>query len=77
MELEQVIRERAYLLWIADGRPEGSANTHWLVAQREILAASLGSVARVTVSETATKTEKKPDQKAKLSASSKKKRRAA
>jgi Protein of unknown function (DUF2934) len=39
--LEEIIRERAYHLWVADGRPDGSAEAHWLSAQREILAASL------------------------------------
>jgi hypothetical protein len=40
-DLEQSIRERAYQLWLADGQPEGSADVHWLNAQREILATSL------------------------------------
>ena len=34
--LEEVIRERAYHLWIADGQPEGQADIYWLNAQREI-----------------------------------------
>jgi hypothetical protein len=40
--LEEVIRERAYHLWIADGQPEGQADVYWLNAQREILTTSLG-----------------------------------
>jgi hypothetical protein len=39
--LEEVIRERAYHLWIADGEPEGKADVYWLSAQREILTTSL------------------------------------
>jgi DUF2934 family protein len=42
-DLEQAIRERAYHLWIADGRPEGNADVYWLTAQRDILARSLDS----------------------------------
>ena len=41
--LEKVIRERAYHLWIADGQPEGQADVYWLSAQREILTTSLNS----------------------------------
>jgi hypothetical protein len=43
--VEEVIRERAYHLWIADGQPEGNADLYWLCAQREILTTSLeGSI---------------------------------
>jgi hypothetical protein len=42
-DLEHAIRERAYHLWIADGRPEGNADLYWLSAQREILVTSLNS----------------------------------
>lgn len=41
--LEEAIRERAYHLWVADGRPEGNADAYWLSAQREILMISLDS----------------------------------
>jgi Protein of unknown function (DUF2934) len=34
------IRERAYLIWCASGCPEGEADAHWLVAEREILQAA-------------------------------------
>jgi len=40
--LEDAIRERAYHLWVADGRPEGNADNYWLNAQREMLAQSAG-----------------------------------
>ena len=39
--LEEAIRERAYHLWIADGRPDGNSDAYWLNAQREILTTSL------------------------------------
>jgi DUF2934 family protein len=53
--LEEAIRERAYQLWLADGRPEGQAEIYWLKAQREILAASVESSApAATASPTAT-----------------------
>jgi len=48
-DLEQTIRERAYHLWIEDGRREGAADFHWLAAQRESLTASLATFARITV----------------------------
>ncbi|WP_426124176.1 DUF2934 domain-containing protein [Pararhizobium sp. PWRC1-1] len=33
---EDDIRMRAYALWDADGRPEGSHDLHWLLALREL-----------------------------------------
>ena len=50
-DLEQAIRERAYGLWIESGCPSGNAEEHWLAAQREVLSASLGTFARVSVNE--------------------------
>ena len=38
-DLEHTIRERAYLLWVADGCREGESEHHWLAAEREVLAA--------------------------------------
>ena len=41
MELEQdfsdLIRERAYEIWVASGHHDGEAERHWLAAEREIL----------------------------------------
>ena len=34
---EEVIRERAYLLWEQAGRPEGDADDIWQKAQTQIL----------------------------------------
>jgi hypothetical protein len=45
-DLDQAIRERAYLLWVESGRDDGKADDHWLAAQREILSASLGDLGR-------------------------------
>jgi DUF2934 family protein len=39
-DLDEAIRERAYHLWIADGRPDGRADAYWLDAQHEILTTS-------------------------------------
>jgi hypothetical protein len=76
--LEQAIRERAYHLWIADGCRDGNADDHWLNAQRELLAASLGTFARVTVDDAQAMVETKPTSKVKTAASKTKgKRRAA
>ena len=38
-ELEHRIRERAYALWEAEGRPDGKREAHWNEAWREIAAA--------------------------------------
>ncbi len=37
-DLEHTIRERAYLLWVADGCRDGESERHWLAAEREVLA---------------------------------------
>ena len=77
--LEEVIRERAYHIWIADGQPEGKADVYWLSAQREILTTSLEGTSEtpatahmVSVSATT-----KPVKKAKVARSGKSKSRAA
>jgi DUF2934 family protein len=70
--LDEAIRERAYHLWLADGGPEGKADTYWLTAQHEILAASVESSA-VTVEAVPTK----PARKTKAARSDKARTRAA
>lgn len=45
--VEETIRERAYHLWVAEGR-RGDEVGHWLAAQREILASSLKDLGSVT-----------------------------
>ncbi len=42
--LEQRIRQRAYEIWDALGRPEGESGVHWLAAEREVLTASMDSM---------------------------------
>ncbi|NKQ12958.1 DUF2934 domain-containing protein [Pseudomonas sp. SST3] len=36
MDIEQRIRERAYEIWDAKGRPEGQDAEHWLQAREEV-----------------------------------------
>jgi hypothetical protein len=35
-ELEQRIRERAFQLWIEEGKPHGKDREHWERAEREV-----------------------------------------
>jgi hypothetical protein len=35
--LDQIVRERAYLLWEQEGRPDGRADEHWKRAQEQHL----------------------------------------
>lgn len=37
-DLKNRIRERAYEIWITQGRLDGQADQHWLAAEREVLA---------------------------------------
>jgi DNA-binding CsgD family transcriptional regulator len=37
-EREQRIRERAYFVWIDDGRPHGFDQEHWTIAEKELAA---------------------------------------
>jgi hypothetical protein len=50
-DLEHAIREHAYHLWIADGRPEGQADIYWLNAQREVLVTSVESSANAAAAD--------------------------
>jgi hypothetical protein len=36
LDREQAIRERAYFIWEAEGRPDGNSLAHWLQAEAEI-----------------------------------------
>jgi hypothetical protein len=40
-EMRQTIRERAYALWAADGRPAGRELDYWLQAEQELLTQSV------------------------------------
>ena len=42
--LENLIRERAYQIWISRGCVHGQADQHWLAAEREILTASTATL---------------------------------
>jgi Protein of unknown function (DUF2934) len=48
--LEMRIRERAYEIWSAHGRPDGRADEYWLTAEREIVTLPAGesSLSRAT-----------------------------
>ena len=39
IDLQALIRQRAYELWERDGRPEGRDHAHWQQAEREVGAA--------------------------------------
>jgi Protein of unknown function (DUF2934) len=43
--LKNLVRERAYEIWIARGCVHGQADQHWLAAEREILTASTAPLA--------------------------------
>ena len=34
---EQLIRERAFQIWIEEGQPEGRQSNHWLQAEAELV----------------------------------------
>ena len=36
LDKELAIRERAYFMWLREGRPEGRAEAHWLSATVEV-----------------------------------------
>jgi hypothetical protein len=42
--LENLIRERAYEIWISRGCVHGQADQHWLAAEREILTESTATL---------------------------------
>jgi hypothetical protein len=71
--LEEAIRERAYQLWVADGRPEGNPDNYWLNAQREMLA----QAADYAATEDSAVITAKPDKKAKVARPRKSRRSAA
>ena len=49
VDVEQRIRDRAYAIWLDEGRPHGRDADHWLQAERAILAeaAAVADVAPV------------------------------
>ena len=35
-DYEELVRERAYLMWEDEGRPEGCAERHWIAAEQAV-----------------------------------------
>jgi hypothetical protein len=64
--LEQRIRQRAYEIWDALGRPDGDSGAHWLAAEREVLAAFIGPVVSAKRGRQVKATPRKSPRKAKL-----------
>jgi Protein of unknown function (DUF2934) len=44
MDKEQQVREMAYRLWVAEGRPHGRHEEHWLQAKKLVSEAGNGPV---------------------------------
>jgi Protein of unknown function (DUF2934) len=44
--IDQRIRQRAYKIWEALGRPDGESDQHWLTAERELAAEAMALLAR-------------------------------
>lgn len=36
MSRDTIIRDTAYAIWEAEGRPEGRAHQHWLMAEQQV-----------------------------------------
>ena len=47
MEPEDVIRLRAYFIWVDSGCEHGNDDAHWLTAENEIMLASMEAAAQV------------------------------
>ena len=71
--LEEAIRERAYQLWVADGRPGGNSDCYWLNAQHELLMRSV----ECAVAEEPVQVMTKPDKKEKAAGLRRSRRNAA
>lgn len=54
--VEHLIRERAYFLWEAEGRPDGRDHEHWLRAEAEVTAAAKAKPAKTAKRATKAKT---------------------
>lgn len=64
--LETRIRQRAYEIWDARGRPDGEAGAHWLAAEREFLRASVDSMPHAAPKATKQKAQRKSPRQAQL-----------
>ncbi len=67
--IEERIRERAYHLWEAEGRPPGRAEAHWLRAEAEVKGAAESQAPRPAARPA--KAKAKPDTKPKAKAGAK------
>lgn len=47
MSREQIVRDTAYAIWEAEGKPEGRDAEHWRLAEERV-AASTGEAAKAT-----------------------------
>jgi hypothetical protein len=54
--LDQLIREKAYQIWEAEGYPEGRAETHWEMAKRAVETAAPKPTKRIAKPRTKKKT---------------------
>jgi hypothetical protein len=52
MSRENIIRDTAYAIWEAEGRPEGRAREHWSMAERQIADTSRNGSLREDSAET-------------------------
>ena len=43
MSRDTIIRDTAYAIWEAEGRPEGRSHQHWLMAERQVADTATGS----------------------------------
>jgi hypothetical protein len=53
---QAIIRERAFAIWEAEGRPEGKSEAHWLQAEAEVTANTTTGVIDVAKRLRSTKT---------------------
>lgn len=49
MSREQIVRDTAYAIWEAEGRPEGRDSEHWHLAEQRVAASLTGLAAKSTV----------------------------
>ena len=48
MSREQIVRDTAYAIWEAEGKPDGRAAEHWLQAEARVSASLTGGQAQAT-----------------------------
>jgi hypothetical protein len=45
MSRDTIIRDTAYAIWEAEGRPEGRSHQHWLMAEQQVARTTKGEAA--------------------------------